>query len=343
MQRPLLQVNSLMPQDLCVQFWCSSNASAQSASPSQTQSCGMHFRWGGRLFTHVNSALEHVRLAENTLWSDTRIYKKLNNVGDMFWKSKHSKLYFNPHSHACAVWSEPPTEAQAVLKSLALGLLFLEHTLVRYRNLDPPWARIPGQGDVHKVTTEAGEIRNVSSLNWTNFCKRLRCWALAALQHSPSGMSKSWIQKACQELGVPKSGKYGEQEQKEMRAWRNNRIQRKGRWSNCAYHSCASGLHRSCRHSHCPHHKSTMRRCTCRHHSGTDLCCRFWPPWLQRQSNHIWMAYLTIAGAATVKLNKSQLIFIHSLITTYTLFVMTIYFYSPHGLPTYKEGTTQQW
>lgn len=64
MQRPLLQVNSLTPHDLRVQFWCSSNASAQSASPSHTQSRGMHFRCGAWLFTQVNSKTEHVRLAK---------------------------------------------------------------------------------------------------------------------------------------------------------------------------------------------------------------------------------------------------------------------------------------
>lgn len=64
------------------------------------------------------------------------------------------------------VWSESPTEAQSVPKSLASGNLFLEHTLVNYKNLDPPWARKPEKGDVHKVTSEAGEIRNVSFLDW---------------------------------------------------------------------------------------------------------------------------------------------------------------------------------
>lgn len=66
MQRPLLQVNSLTPHDLRVQFWCSSNASAQSASPSHTQSRGMHFRCGAWLFTQVNSKTEHVRLSNKT-------------------------------------------------------------------------------------------------------------------------------------------------------------------------------------------------------------------------------------------------------------------------------------
>lgn len=75
MQRPLLQVNSLMPQDLRVQFWCSSNASAQSASPSHTQSRGMHFRWGGWLFTQVNSALEHVRLARKK-WNQAEGFRR---------------------------------------------------------------------------------------------------------------------------------------------------------------------------------------------------------------------------------------------------------------------------
>lgn len=182
MQRPLLQVNSLTPQDLRVQFWCSSNASAQSASPSHTQSRGIHFRWGGWLFTQVNSALEHVRLAgKKTLKKsdgDLQEVKKWwwwPNVNLHFWQSKHSKLYFKTCSHDFKffihlmwlihiVWSESPTEAQAVLKSLASGILLLEHTLVRHKRLDPPWARKPEKGDMHKVTSEAGEIRNVSSL-----------------------------------------------------------------------------------------------------------------------------------------------------------------------------------
>lgn len=63
MQRPLAHVNSLAEHDLRVQFWCSSSASVQSASPSHTQSRGIHFLWGGLLLTQVNSWGEHERLA----------------------------------------------------------------------------------------------------------------------------------------------------------------------------------------------------------------------------------------------------------------------------------------
>lgn len=182
MQRPLLQVNSLMPQDLRVQFWCSSNASAQSASPSHTQSCGMHFRWGGWLFTQVNSAPEHVRLANEIKKHEWDLQEAKQwwwwpSVNLHFWKSKYSRLYFKtcsrdfkffihlmPMIHT--VWSESPTEAQAVLRFLASGILLLEYTLVRLKSLDPPWARKPEKGDMHKVASEAGEIRNVSSLEW---------------------------------------------------------------------------------------------------------------------------------------------------------------------------------
>lgn len=64
------------------------------------------------------------------------------------------------------VWREPPTEAQAMLVFLASGILLQEYTLVRLRSLDPPWARKAEKGDMHKVTSEAGEIRNFSSLEW---------------------------------------------------------------------------------------------------------------------------------------------------------------------------------
>lgn len=63
MHKPLLQVNSFAVQDLRVQFWCSSNASLQSASPSQTHARGMHLRSGGRLLAHVNSAAVQLRFA----------------------------------------------------------------------------------------------------------------------------------------------------------------------------------------------------------------------------------------------------------------------------------------
>lgn len=64
MHKPLLQVNSFSVQDLRVQFWCSSNASLQSASPSQTHARGMHLLSGGRLLAHVNSAAVQLRFAE---------------------------------------------------------------------------------------------------------------------------------------------------------------------------------------------------------------------------------------------------------------------------------------
>lgn len=63
MQRPLAHENSLAEQELRVQFWCSSKASEQSASPSHTQSRRMHFLWGGLLLIQVNSWGEQERLA----------------------------------------------------------------------------------------------------------------------------------------------------------------------------------------------------------------------------------------------------------------------------------------
>lgn len=91
----------------------------------------------------------------------------------ILWIQKHSKLYFKTcgYDHKFfirlmwslhIVWSESPT----ALKSLASGILFLERMSVKYKNLDPPWARKPKKGDMHKVASEAGEIRNVSSLDW---------------------------------------------------------------------------------------------------------------------------------------------------------------------------------
>lgn len=91
----------------------------------------------------------------------------------ILWIQKHSKLYFKTCSYdhkffirlmwsLRIVWSESPT----ALKSLASGILFLERMSVKYKNLDPPWARKPKKGDMHKVASEAGEIRNVSSLDW---------------------------------------------------------------------------------------------------------------------------------------------------------------------------------
>lgn len=63
MHKPLLQVNSFSVQDLRVQFWCSSSASLQSASPSQTHARGMHLLSGGRLLAHVNSVAVQLRFA----------------------------------------------------------------------------------------------------------------------------------------------------------------------------------------------------------------------------------------------------------------------------------------
>ncbi len=178
MQRPLLQVNSLMPQDLRVQFWCSSNASAQSASPSHTQSRGIHFRWGGWLFTQVNSVFEHVRLAEKKIrkgdseevklwWWWPKVNLNIANIWLYFKICSHDLRFLGSECD----WStlskvESPTEAKAALKSLASGILLLEHTSVRRKSLDPPWARKPEKRDMHKVTSEAGEIRNVNSLEW---------------------------------------------------------------------------------------------------------------------------------------------------------------------------------
>lgn len=151
MQRPLLQVNSLTPQDLRVQFWCSSNASAQSASPSHTQSWGMHFLWGGRLFTQVNSASEHVRLAAKTKESGGIYYCNLNT--DDCDELMSQCIFGNPGIPNCIstwnatwelefflclvwlihiVWSESPAEAQGVQMSLAPGILLLDATLVRH-------------------------------------------------------------------------------------------------------------------------------------------------------------------------------------------------------------------
>lgn len=102
MQRPLLQVNSLTPHDLRVQFWCSSSASAQSASPSHTQSRGMHFRWGGWLLVQVNSVLVHTRLADKRKRKRQRVLmKRRKECGwDLMlgyssgWQLTYFRLYF---------------------------------------------------------------------------------------------------------------------------------------------------------------------------------------------------------------------------------------------------------
>lgn len=83
-------MNSLAPHGLRVQFWCSSSASAQSASPSHTQSRGMHFLCGGRLLAQVNSVAVHVRLAK------IRRGKKKNPISHL---QGHSSVTSYPIAH----------------------------------------------------------------------------------------------------------------------------------------------------------------------------------------------------------------------------------------------------
>lgn len=162
MQRPLLQVNSLMPQDRRVQFWCSSRASAQSASPSHTQSRRIHFRWGGWLLTHVNSVFEHVRLAGE---NNKMRHGDLQEDKQQWWHILEIQTFqtvfqtTKPWQH-CLKWVSCWGSSTAKIPSFRY-LIFG----AAYKSLDPPWARKPERGRKHKVTSEAGEIRNASSLD----------------------------------------------------------------------------------------------------------------------------------------------------------------------------------
>lgn len=69
--RPFAQVNSPAEQLLLVQFCSSSRASPQSASPSQTQDCGMHLLLGGRSFLQANWKAEQFLSAETKADKDS--------------------------------------------------------------------------------------------------------------------------------------------------------------------------------------------------------------------------------------------------------------------------------